>query len=202
MPAPELTPAAERLFEQVEPLAYADAEHGHALAHLCAAAARMIDRAYGLAHDADVPWGIALDGERAADSDLDWLGQLAGVRLPGYLTPAARRTRVLETDGRRRGTVGAIVGAARQHLTGTRRVELRERDGSPYKLRVITFTAETPDPAKVQAALLEQKPAGLVLTYEVRDGQSYGQAEDRNATYGAARLAYPTYGAARASIPS
>jgi hypothetical protein len=172
------------------------------MAHVAGALATMLDRLYGYAHDAEAPWGSLFDAEQAPGEALEHVGQYVGVQLPGNLDAAARRIRVRETDGQRRGTLAALVGAAKQHLTGTRRVEIVERDGSAYRFTVTTYTAETPDPARVRAALDEQKPAGLVLTYHVRDGQTYAQAQAAHATYDAGRLAYHTYDDAANKLPA
>jgi len=47
--------------------------------------------------------------------------------------------------------------------------------GSAYKLRIRTLASETPESgAAVQAAILTQKPIGIVLTYEAITGQDWG----------------------------
>lgn len=205
---PALTPAGARLYEQLEPRARDDGAHGWAMAHLAGALATMIDRAHGYAHDADVPWGSLYDVEQTPDEALEHVAQYIGVQLLGSLTAAGRRIRTREAGGLRRGTVAAIKGAALPHLVSTDParpavVEVLERDGGDaYRLRVVTYAAETPNPAQVEAALRAEKPAGLVLIYEVRPGQSYDQARQRHTTYDAGRLAYPSYGAARDYLPA
>jgi hypothetical protein len=197
----DLSPAAARLYAQLAPVAVDDALYGYAMAALCAAVAAPFDQLYGIAHDGETPWAAVMDATAAPDWALDWLGQWVGVRLPANLAPDARRTRVLETDGMRRGTPAAIRGAARQHLTGTRSVLLRERDGSAYALTVITFTAQTPNAALVAAALAQQKPAGLVLDYRVETGQDYRQLAEERTDYAAVTAAFATYEDVRSNIP-
>lgn len=112
----------------------------------------------------DPGWSIVMDVDRAPDDWLAWLAQFAGVRLDPSLSDADQRIRIKSTDGFKRGTPAAIAGAVQPLLTGTKTVQIVERYGTAYRLNVITLAAETPDPAKVQAAALAQKPAGLVMT--------------------------------------
>jgi hypothetical protein len=203
MSGPALTRLGGRLREQLAPLAPADEAHGHAATFLVAAVARTGDQLDAIAHDGEVPWATLMDATVAPDWALDWLGQFAGVRLPPSLSSEARRTRVLETDGRRRGTLAALIGAARQSLTGTQHVEVIEREGGDaYALRVITYADETPNPAQTLADLLQQKPAGLVLIHEVRTGQTWDQAESRSTTWNDARVMYATWNDARDYLPT
>lgn len=120
--------------------------------------------------DTHVGWGTLMDVDVAPDWALSWLAQFVGVTPIQGLSEESQRIRIKEASGFQRGTPAAIIGAARQYLTGDRRVDLFERDGSPWVFRVRTYLSETPDPAKVQAAVEAIKPAGLVFTYEVQEG--------------------------------
>lgn len=152
-------------------------------------------------------WVWLLDPERTPAPWLPWLAQYRGVRLREGLDDASQRLRVREAAGQRRGTAAAVRAAARQLLTGDRRVELTERaDGDPYRLAVATYTAQTPDPDAVEAALRAEKPAGLVLVYEVRDGATYAQlAEMYPISYAELGWSYDppaTYAELAADVPS
>lgn len=125
--------------------------------------------------DSALGWSAELTAEGTHRTK--WTGQLLGVRIPDGLTDAQQRALILDRPATRRGTVGALTSAARMFLTGTQYVGVTERDGSPYRFTVTTYTEETPDPTAVEAALREQKPAGLVLTYEVVDATSYEASE-------------------------
>ncbi len=129
-----------------------------------------------------------------------WLGQLAGLHVPAGLDLAAARAYVTGRGVSRRGTPVAIATAAAGRLTGTRRVELRERDGSPWRLTVITYAVETPDPGAVRRAVLEEKPVGIVLAYQTRLGQSLGQLAASGHTLGSLRS--HTYDQIRRTVPS
>ena len=57
----------------------------------------------------------------------------------------------------------------------------------------MTLTSETPDPAAVLAALLAQKPAGIVLTYRQVAGWDYQQMTAEGGTYADQSADYTTY---------
>lgn len=211
MAAPVLAGFAERLYVELEPLAYDDEAHGHALAHYVAAVARMFQPVEDLSRDTDEGpgWSGLVTLTRSPDDALTWLGQLVGVdRLPNT-TAAQHRQRIAETSGFRRGSVAALKGAARQFLTGTQAAIVRERYrfdqpgvDNPYRVEVVTYTPETPDEDRVRAALLEQKPAGLILTYRVLTGQDYEAVRTDNASYTAVRTRFPSYEALRSGLSS
>jgi hypothetical protein len=56
-------------------------------------------------------------------------------------------------------------------------VFLTERDGSPYRVTVDVYAAQTPNPALAEAAARSQKPAGLVMTFNVLPGWAIGEME-------------------------
>ena len=55
-----------------------------------------------------------------------------------------------------------------------------------------TFSAETPDPTVVEAALRSQKPAGIVMIYEVADGLTYDEIKASGKTYDQLTTEFPT----------
>jgi hypothetical protein len=118
------------------------------------------------------------------------------------------RQRIASTDGFQRGTVAALRGAAQATLTGAKTVLLRERDHDPadtpnyaYYLTVTTYTSQTPNPAATLAALLAQKPGGIVLTYHTLAGQDYLTLRTNHATYNDVRTTYASYDAVRTDTP-
>lgn len=120
-------------------------------------------------------WGLLLDADRCPTWALGWLAQFRGVRLvprdPAETEAAywaAMRQRIKRADGQNRGGPDAMRAAAERFLTGTRYLVFNERAGAvdpAYTLAVRSRADETPDPAKVLAAILEQKPGGIVLDY-------------------------------------
>jgi hypothetical protein len=130
-----------------------------------------------------------------------WLGQLAGLRVPAGLDVAAARAHVTGRGVSRRGTPAAMRAAAAATLTGGRRVTLVERNGSPWQLLVLTYARETPDPAAVLAAVLQEKPVGIVLTHAVLLGQTFGQLTATGQTFGDLRRSGLTFDQIRRTIP-
>lgn len=115
-------------------------------------------------------WANVLDVDVAPEWALSWLAQFNGVIPLFGLDAASQRLRIKNAAGFNRGKVAAIKAAAQQLLTGTRRVDIYERDGSAWRFRVRTYASETPDPDAVKAAIEALKPGGLILTYEVQAG--------------------------------
>jgi hypothetical protein len=199
---------AARLYAMLEPLAQLDADAGWSLLILINAIGGMFQEVETWVRDTpDGPgWSPLLDLTRCPSEALPWLAQFAGVRIPGGLTDAEQRAWIASTSGFWRGTTSALIGAAKATLTGTQTVLFRERYGGPvtspeyaYYLTVNTYTSETPDAAATKAALLSQKPAGIVLVYATVAASSYSAVSLSYATYTALGAAFPTYGALAAS---
>jgi len=198
---------AALLYSMLQPLAQLDPDAGWSLLILCNAIGVMFQEVDGWVRDTpDGPgWSQIMDLNRCPSDSLAWLAQFAGVRIPDGLDDADARAWVASTDGFRRGTPAAIVAAAQATLTGTKTVLLGEREGggtsSPdyaYYLSVFTYASETPNPAATQAALIAQKPAGIVLVYATVSGQTYGTLHANYATYAAVKAAYTDYNALKA----
>lgn len=207
VPPAELTPDsyAERLYAALAPIALRDPDHGWALLILVNAIGGMFQEPEDLARDTpEGPgWSALMDLDRCPDMALPWLAQFVGVRpLPGS-TEDEQRLRIASTDGFKRGTPAAIRGAVEATLTGNRIVYFRERDPNgadpPYTLEVVTLTAETPDPGATLAALLAQKPGGIVLTYRTVLGQDWQELQQSGNTWRQARTTYATWRDMRAS---
>jgi hypothetical protein len=138
-------------------------------------------------------WSQIMDINRCPSYGLGWLAQFVGVTLDPALDDASQRSRIRSTDGWNRGSPNAMIAAAQQYLTGTKYVILRERNGSPYHITVVTKLSETPNSLAVLNALLAQKPAGLTLTLAVEAGQDYETLFEAFADYGDVFAAYPNY---------
>ncbi|MSZ75533.1 MAG: hypothetical protein F2667_00330 [Actinobacteria bacterium] len=133
-----------------------------------------------------------------------YLGQLSGTEVPGGLTLAQQRDYVRDAPGRRRGTPAAMVAALRPFLTGYKRVDIIERDGSPWRLRVLVYTAQIAPgvtQAQLEAAAALQKPVGNVMVVEQRAGASFDHNRTHTTTFDS-RLAYfPTFNDATNHLP-
>lgn len=184
---PVVSDAAERLYDNLRPYHAGDDEAGWPLLRKCEATARILARPNeALRHD-DIGSGARrmLAPYRAPAWALPWLAQFAGIpALPLGLTEAQQRDYIANAPGMRRGRPAAMIAAAQRYLTGNKTVEFLERSDptnpgadAPYHLTVYTYAAETPDGAQVLAALLEQKPAGIVMHYDVLPGWTIGEME-------------------------
>ncbi len=196
MSEPVLSTVGADLYADLAPLAYDDANRDWALALLCQAIAEMLQPVDDLVRDDDngPGWSKVLDITRCPTAWLPWLGQFVGVTVDTTLDDADQRTQITTEAGFQRGTPAAMVAAAQATLTGAKVVIMRERHGGDaYALQVITYTAQTPDSAATHAALLAQKPAGIVLDYEVHDGQDWQQLIDGYSTWAAVVAHYPTW---------
>lgn len=196
MAEPILSPLGQRLRERTQPLAPDDATYGYAHAHLCegmmlpfAQVAELVDPP-----DPYVPWEVLFDVDLCPYWALPWLGQCAGVRLSRGMSEADMRTAIKELGGAPLGSPQRIRAAIQLTLTGTKNVYFRERDGGEaYVLEVVTFIAETPDPAATQAAILAELPAAIKLQSRAVDHWDYQAMVAQGGTYRQQSAQYATY---------
>lgn len=191
----DLGAVARRMYSELEPLQYAEAQNQYALAIFCQALGLTIDEINEYVRDSeDGPgWSMLLDLERAPEKALPWLAQFVGVRIAAGLTDQEQRDWIAGTASWRRGTLQAMTAAVQATLTGLKQVITRERFGGAYQLSVVTYTAETPDEAATLKAILSQKPAGLVLTYSAMDGQDFQNLLDTNPLFSNVLANYTTF---------
>lgn len=191
MTAPDFTHTGQRMADEFEGPLAVDPDNGYAFSWFLSVLATAFDTAADLSRDDEgVPGYAGLwDPDTVGADLLPFLGQFVGVEMLPGLTEAQQRLRIKQTDGFKRGTPGAIVGAARQFLVGPSgtgedaTVYLNERQGSAYALGVATLTSETPDADEVLRALLEQKPAGITLTHTVISGGDYATLAGTHTDY-------------------
>lgn len=197
MATPALTFTGEALYEALAPLAAEDEDHGYALAHYSGAQATMLDQVADWSRDQDdgTPgWAILMDPDRCPPEALDWLAQFVGVRFPFAMDPATKRARIKSTDGFKRGTPAAVRAAAQQFLTGSKTVYMTERwGGNAYAVRIATLASETPNPTLVTAALMDQKPGGILLTYQTVTGQDFNALRDTHTDFADVTATFVTF---------
>jgi len=197
MTRPAVSAAAERIYGQLGAYSDGDPETGWLLLRFCDALATIAARANEVLRDdaRGSGWRRMYDPDRAPEWALGWLSQHTGlVDLPA-IAPAAQRALIRDAPGLRRGSLQAIAAAARSELTGTRQVVVRERDGgSRWRLRIVTYMAETPDPGRVLAAITAQKPVFFRIFHEVVVGWFIDAMEAFHAvqTVGQVEATYPT----------
>lgn len=178
MPLPDLTDCAQYLYDQLEPLQYAEADNDYALAKYCSAVATPFDEIWDLVVTPDVPWSTVVDTDVAPAKFLDWLGRFKGVRAL-VADDATKRERIHDAAGMKRGTLTSILARTRLHLTGTQHVTIQERaDSDAWKLRITVYTAELV--GTVQALrddiINTVKPAGITLDLVVAASETWNEA--------------------------
>ena len=148
----------------------------------------------------DPPWSHLFDPDLAPNGSLAWLGQWVGVpaEIRSSLEDpvvfyARQRQRIADHLGWNRGSAAAMKAVVKPLLTGNKSVFFQERDTSAYRITVITRTAETPDVAAVQRALISQKPAGIVLNYVVTAGRTFQETTAIGATFATSQTTWPLF---------
>lgn len=179
MAQPSTTILAAQTYREVKPLDDGAEDRGWPLLYFIEGTAQMAKEIEDLVRDSDEApgWSVAVDINRAPERLLEWLAQFNGVGPNKGLPADDYRQQIRDAEGQKRGRPSAMIAAAKPHLTGTKTVILRERDGTPGRITLITYTSETPDAAAVCNAVRRAKPAGLVLTCEVVDGWTIEEME-------------------------
>lgn len=179
---------AQRLYDRLAPVHQQDAALGYPfLIYLGAMGDKLMEDIDFLVSDSDIGpgWSRLFDTGTCPSYALPWLGQIVGVRVNPLLSDLDQREQIREVGGWSRGTPGSMLAAAQPYLTGTKFTLMIERyGGDAYQILYITHTAETPaDPTLMEAAVIAQKPAGIVLTFANYVGQTWGDVKSGNATW-------------------
>lgn len=207
MTQPAVSFTAQKGYDRVAPLAYADEANGWALLYLCVAIAAMFDDTADLFRDGDdgrPGWTKLGDPDLCPDRWVDWSAtNIFGVDFEPGLTVAQKRIKWKEAPGTKLGRPGAVNGAVKPYLTGADpTVILTERIGGDYRVyAVATLLAETPDQDAVYAALLREKPGGWRFTYTAITGGDYDTLAATHADYAELATDFADY-AAMAADPS
>jgi hypothetical protein len=204
--APVVTDAASELYDGLTPFADLDSDaNGWGLLNLCAAITKAaIDQIHGYVTDTDeLPgWGIVLDPAEAPEEVLDWLAQFVGSVITPSMDAAEKRAAILLPRGFQRCTPDALYQATRATLSGSQTVLIDERyTGDAWKLRVRTITSETPDETATLAAVVSQKPIGILLTYAAVAVHDWGDLIAHEATWADVQADYDTWLEARTAPP-
>ena len=203
---PLTTTVGADLYEAVEPLTWADESLGWPLALYLDAVGLILDEIAVLVRTDDLGndgWSAFADPTRCPASFLYTLAQWAGVRYPRRMSEADLRVLIgPHAPGVWRGTKAAILAGIQRYLTPGGAIYFEERaDGDPYKLRIFTYGFDTLDEQAIRTELLNEIPAGLIVDYEVREGQTYSMLRDRVADYAEVKSTYATYGDVVAAPP-
>lgn len=192
---------ATELYEQVLPMHGPD-PNGMARAYI-GGIASMADEIDDLARDtADGPgWVTLLDVDLCPPKGLAWLAQLRGAVLRERTATESdgewatyARAAIRLASARDRGTITAMTSAAQATLIGARTVLMTERPGGDaYALTARTYIPQTPDENVTRAALLSQKPAGIVLDYAAVSMSSWDAVSGEFASWDALALVDATW---------
>ena len=182
---------AEAVYAELEPFTFAEesATVDYALLKYVGAIGEILQLFDTCAYCAPNPaWSLLLDSSNVPAAFLPWLGQFVGTIVDTALSESGQRSQILARAGWARGTPAQMANSIKKFLTGTKTVKLYERDTSPYHVSVVTLTSETPaDHSQVLATLLTNKPAGLVLDYQVLAvapvDWTYGEIYDNDPNY-------------------
>jgi hypothetical protein len=202
--APTHTPFGQRLRDRTQALALDDEAYGFAHAYLSEALAqpyREVQEVFDPEGDIP-PVAPLLDPDLCPDWALPWLAQLVGLTIPAGTPTDVAREMIRTVSGFARGTPAALRAAAGFFLTGTKTVFFNERlAGDPYRLGVITLASETPDVVRVEAAILAQKPGGIILSYACISGQTYRAVITEVDSYREMRSTWASYRDVRDHLP-
>lgn len=175
MPRPVVSDTTEEIYAGLGPMTNGDEDTDWTLLLFVDSVGRLLHDVELLARDTeDVPgWSSILDPDAAPVVYLPWLAQFVGVSWAATPTEANQRLRIANREGQARGTLAALIAAVQSTLDEPKQVTVDERYlDDAYRLRVVTYTSQTPDSDATLAAILRQKPAGIVLEYDVVDADS------------------------------
>lgn len=132
------------------------------------------------------PWGVP-------SNRLGWLAALAGLDMTG-VDREQWRAWIDSPTSRYRGSRAAIVARVGHTLTGAKRVIVEcPYDGSPWKIRVRTFSAETPDATATEDAIRAEVPSWLALTVDVASGMTWDERKTKYGTWDDEKATLKTY---------
>ena len=137
MPAPVLKSFAQRIYDDLAPLAAMDASTGYDLASYVGALGEEFQVVDDLARDQTLSggkvapgWSQALDITRCPNNALAWLAQFVGGTTKAGLSDADQRAYVQNAGGWKRGTAASMQAAVISLLTGNKTVIFSERNGT------------------------------------------------------------------------
>lgn len=173
------------MYDAMEPLTWEDEDLGYPMLNYFKAIAYNMHEPYAFA--VNPGWQLALDVDNVPSWWLDWLAQFVGIPRVGFtlLNSANKRALIKDAPGWQRGTLAAMIAAAKTTLTGNQNVIVYERYNpstapadAPYHITFITYQSETPNSTATLNALLSQKPGGIQLTLLSRAGQIWQTLRD------------------------
>lgn len=212
MARPDLGSFAEEFYARLEPFhdhtadgrEYTDEELGWPLLIFWGTIASQWQRIDDITTESDdgPGWSSLVDIDRIEDDGLPYLSQFKGAILLDGLTPEQQRERIRTVDGFSRCTAQSIKDASKRRLTGSQTVHLNEREGgNALRIGVVTYIDETPEPELTFMDMMEQKPWGYIINYQVVDAWGYEVLKVAFDDYGAVKTHYPDYEGLKTNVP-
>lgn len=190
MPRPAVSDAAEVLYEALDPaFTTGDEARGWTALLFCRAlTSGALSDVFDWVTDGDdgTPgWQIILNPALAPAIVLPYLAQFAGGRLTPNMSVDQQRNAIQDPEVFSRCTPDQLAAVVKRRLTGTKAVIITERYlDLPWRLRVETLDAETPDPDLTIAEIKrEAKHVGIVLFFNTRSPWTYGEILAESGTY-------------------
>lgn len=151
--------------------------------------------------DGTPPFAVLYDPDRCPASWLPWLAAQYGVILVQGATEQEWRDAIRTRPATKRGRPATHIAAIQATLTGTKHVDFNERDGSAYRIGVLTLASETPDPVLTLAAALSQVPGGDLLSYDAVASMSWADVVDEFDSWADLLAARATWTAVLTTLP-
>jgi hypothetical protein len=147
-----------------------------------------VTEAYTRDNSTHIGWSQLLDVNVCPAFALPWLAQFAGVVIPVGATESQMRALIVGKANSKRGTPASLISVLQQFLTGTQLISLYERDPDPYSFIIVAQSSQISGgaggatAAAALAALIAAKPAGLIMSFIVQSGLTWGEMVDYPAT--------------------
>lgn len=173
------------MYEAMAPLTWADESLGWPMLWFFKAIAYNYHEPYAFA--VDPGWELALNVDEVPSWWLNWLAQFVGIPVIGFdlMESQQKRDTIKDAPGWHRGTLDAMIKAAKATLSGSQTVICYERydpnfagQDRAYHITFITYQSETPNQNVTLAALMAAKPGGLQLSLLSRAGQIWQWLRD------------------------
>ena len=190
MPVRPFTPVSEAAYERLgQAITRWDKQAGWPVATLLQA---MHDPLDPYTAPLAVGWDAVLNADTCPAPWLPWLAQAVGETIPPGTPEEVARAIVKNPPGWLAGTPAALKLACMPHLTGTRYVGIQEHfQGDPWRVNLVTWQAETPDPAALLAAAQAAVEAGFQVTHTVESGWTWNDLAESGLTWDeVARMTY------------
>jgi len=205
------------LYEGTYPAAYADSDTGRTWWRFLEALSYLLDPIAEITRpdDGSGPWVTLASPERCPTDWLPVLAQWAGIRRwnPEAITEPDLRVLIAGGGpGFWRGTRAAMIAAVRRFyppdmapdylLFFHERAALGGGLDPAYSLQIYTYDFVDHDPNLVRAALWAAKPAGLILDYEVQQGQAWFMLNERVQDWAQVNSDYESWDAVHRDEPT